>query len=683
MKFFILVLLFITLQVEAQMIDPKAIDIIRDKWGVPHIYSKTDAGVAYGLAWAHSEDDFKTIQQGFLASKAMLGRYSGKQGVTVDYVIQFLQCRKIVDERYEQDVSPGYKTVLESYTAGINAYAKAHPKEVLLKKLFPVTPKDMLTYSVLQLAISSGADKAVREITSGKIAGIPQLAPGGSNAYAFNSKITADGNVYLGINSHQPLEGPVAWYEAHLMSDEGWNILGALFPGSPSILLGCNEYLGWAHTVNYPDKLDVYQLELNPTNKKQYKLDGKWENLLTTVLKLKVKIAGLPITVKREIHESKFGPTLITKRGAFAIRTGALMEIRALEQWYHMNKAKNFTEFKKAIDMGALPGYNVVYADRYDTIYYLSNGKLPKRNPSFQWNTTLPGNTTQTLWKDFHTINELPQVLNPSSGYLFNSNHSPFNATAATDNIGVGNFDTTMGYETHNNNRSIRFMELMTNYSKINYEDFKIIKYDRQLPEKLAYSTNADTLFMLSPTDDVNLQELIGTITSWDHRATEDSRGAALFAVLYYKVRAEQAEGATYRSLSRAKCMELLSFVKTYFEKNFGRTNVTLGEYQKLVRGDKAIPLPGLPDVIASMESTPFKRGIVKGRQGESYIELVKFTKNGPEIETVNCYGASNKPGTEHYADQMELFVQQKTKPMTLNKETVYKEAKKIYHPEK
>jgi acyl-homoserine-lactone acylase len=667
---------------QSQTINSKSIDIVRDRWGVPHIFSKTDAGVSYGLAWAHAEDDFKTIQQGFLVGKAMLGLYSGKQGATIDYIVQFLQCRRLVDERYEQDISSQYKAVLQAYADGINSYAAAHPDEVLVKKLFPVAPEDMLTYSVLQLAISCGADRALKEISEGTVPMVEQWAPGGSNAFAFNSKITEDGNVYLAINSHQPLEGPVAWYEAHLQSEEGWNILGALFPGSPSILHGCNENLGWAHTVNNPDKLDVYQLELNLENKNQYKLDGRWEELVTSKVRLKVKIAGIPITVKKEIHESKFGPTMVNKKGAFAIRTGALMEIRALEQWYRMNKAKNFNEFKKILDMGAIPGYNIVYADRFDTIYYLSNGKLPIRNSTYKWNSTLAGNTSQTLWTNFHSVNELPHLLNPSSGYVFNSNHSPFNASSSINNLKVNDFDSTMGYETNDNNRSLRFMELIAQYPKLNYDNFKKIKYDLQLPTQLAYQTNADSLFLLQPNEFPALSGIISTLNQWDRKTTIDSKAATIFSIVYYQVVKEQKKGAAYRTLSKKKSIELLTFAKEYLIKHFGKMEVTLGEYQKLVRGDKVVSLPGIPDVISAMHSAPYKNGMVKGEQGESYIELVKFTSTGPEMETINCYGASNNPKSEHYADQMEMFIQQKTKPMTLNKEKIYKEAKRVYHPE-
>jgi acyl-homoserine-lactone acylase len=659
--------------------NPDAIDIVRDKWGVPHIFSKTDAGVAYGLAWAHSEDDFPTIQKGFLAGKAMLGQYLGKSGATVDYIIQFLRCRELVDSRYEKDISPQYKLILQSYCDGINAYAKAHPKEVLLKKMFPVAPKDMLTYSVLQLAISSGADDALRRINGGTIP--LGLKPGGSNAYAFNSKITSDGNTYLAINSHQPLEGPVAWYEAHLCSEEGWNILGALFPGSPTILHGCNENLGWAHTVNYPDKLDVYQLELNPLNKNQYKVDGEWKELEKKVVRLKVKVAGVKLSVKRDAFNSIYGPTMITNKGAFAIRTGALMEIRGLEQWYWMTKAKNFSEFKKALSMTAISGYNIVYADRYDTIYYLSNGKIPIRNKGFNWTSTLPGNTSQTLWTDYHPIADLPQVLQPSSGYLFNSNHSPFNATASQDNIRNSSYDPTMGYETNDNNRSERFMELMKTYSKISYEDFKKIKYDLQLPAHLRYRPIADSLFLINESDYPGLSSFIHTLNNWDRKATADSKGAAIFLIIYYKVVQEQSSGEAYSYLTKEKSVQLLRYAKDYLQKNFGTTEVTLGQYQKLVRGNKNVPLSGIPDVISAMRSVFYERGMIKGDQGESYIELVKFTKDGPIIETVNCYGASSDPKSPHFADQMEMFANQKTKAMTLSKEQVYREAKRVYHP--
>ncbi len=678
-----LFLSFLSSTIAQVRIDPAAIDIIRDSFGVPHIFAKTDAEVGYGLAYAHAEDDFKTIQLGFLSGKSMLGLYKGKSGAQIDYIAQLLRCQQIVKEKYDSDISSDYKKVLEGYCQGFNAYAKTHPKEVLVKKLLPLTPQDMLAYSMLQLAISSGTDKALAQIYNGTIPTLSDYNSGGSNAYAFNSQKTTDGNTYLNINAHQPLDGPVSWYEAHLCSEEGWNITGALFACTPSILLGTNENLGWAHTVNFPDKLDVYQLEMNPNNKTEYKYDNEWLKLEENTTNLKVKVSGITITVKRKIYWSKYGPTIITTKGIFALRTGAFFEIRGLEEWYRMNKATNFTSFYNALKMEALPGWNVMYADRYDTIFYMSNGKLPIRNKNYNWKGTLPGNTSKTLWTAYHPIEDLPQYLNPSSGYLFNSNHSPFNASAKENNLHAKNFDATMGYETWENNRSDRFMELLKPLNKLSYEDFKKIKFDRQLPEHLNYiGCNTDTLFMLNEKDYPAIADMIVTLKNWDKKANIESEGAAAFSIMYYYISDKIYKNQKgYSVLTKEKSIEVITYAKKYLNSNFGKTTVTLGEYQKLVKGDKTIALPGLPDVIASMESEPYKKGMVKGRQGESFIQLVNFSKEGPKIETIHSYGASKKEGNKHFNDQMEMFIAQKLKPMTLDKATVYKNAERIYHP--
>jgi len=661
--------------------DASKIDIVRDKWGVPHIFANTDAEVAYGLAFAHAEDDFETIQNCFLAGKAMLGRLKGKDGAAIDYVVHLLRIPELVEAKYNTDISPAYKKVLEGYCAGFNAYAAAHSKDVLVKQLLPLTPKDMLCYSVLQLCISSGADEALKSIYGGSVATIDNLKPGGSNGFAFNSKITADGQTYLAINSHQPLEGPVSWYEAHLCSNEGWNIIGALFPGAPSILHGCNQYLGWAHTVNSPDKLDIYQLEINPKNKLEYKFDGHWEKLEVTKVHLSVKVAGIIIGATKDAYWCKYGPAVVNKKGMFAIRTPAMFDIRGLEEWYRLNKATSYTEFNSVLQMNAIPGYNIVYADRYDTIYYLSNGKIPVRDKSYSWKYTLPGNTSKTLWTDLYPVKSLPHVLQPSSGFVYNTNNTPFHATGVNDNIAIKDYDETMGYEKYDNNRSLRFMELVRQHDKITYDDFKKIKYDIQLPKKLAYIINTDTLFSINPQQHKEIADVIQLLQQWDKSAGISSAGATLFDVIYYEVVNDLAGPKPYNTITTNKAVELYRNARAYLTGHFKKTAVPLGDYQKLVRGNKVLPVGGIPDVITAMYSLPYKNGMVKGAQGESYIELVRFTKDGPQLETVNCYGASNNSSSIHYNDQMELFTHQLTKPMTFDKAEIYKNAEKVYHP--
>lgn len=677
-KIILVACLAISLQSQAQ-IDPAKIDIIRDKYGVPHIFGKTDPEVAYGLAWAHAEDDFTTIQQSLLAGKAMLAQYQGKKGASIDYIVHLLRIPELVEERYESDLAPDFKKLLEGYSAGLNAYAAKHPKEVLLKKIFPVTPKDMVQYSVLQLCVLSGADKALAAIFGGTVPLLENYKTQGSNAFAFNSTKTTDGNVYLAINAHQPLEGPVAFYEAHLSSEEGWNILGANFPGAPSILHGVNEHLGWAHTVNEPDKLDVYQLEINPANKTQYKFDGKWETLEEKVAHLKVKIAGLKINVKKKAYWSKYGPTIITDRGTFSIRMPAQMDIRGLEQWYRFNKAKNFTEFKAAVNMKAIPGYNIVYADKYDTIYYISNGRIPIRNKNYNWKATLPGNTSATLWNQLHPIDALPQVLQPKSGFVYNTNHSPFHSTEGPENPIVK--DITMGYETLENNRSKRFEEMLKPLNKVNYEDFRRIKFSRQFPSNFYFPYNIDTLFMLDETKYTDIADLISNLKSWDKIANAESIGAGTFFMITHTVYDNRALYLKQKTITENQAVEILRTAKNKMLASFNRTNLQLGDIQKLVRGNVVLPLPGLPDVLAPMYSLPYKDGMYKGNQGDAYIELVRFTKDGPIIESVNVYGASARKESPHYTDQMDMYVKQQTKTMTLNKATVYQQAVKKYNP--
>ena len=164
----LLILLLCSTGVFAQ-INPENIKIVRDKWGVPHIFAKTDPEVAYGLAWANAEDDFKTMQLTLLAGKGMVGRHKGKDGATVDYVVALLRCREVVEEQYDKTLSPEYKALIEGYVAGINAYAAKHPEEVLVKGSFPTNTKEYTTGTVLSLSMISGVDAVLQKIFKEKV----------------------------------------------------------------------------------------------------------------------------------------------------------------------------------------------------------------------------------------------------------------------------------------------------------------------------------------------------------------------------------------------------------------------------------------------------------------------------------------------------------------------------------
>ncbi|MCG8462882.1 MAG: penicillin acylase family protein, partial [Holophagales bacterium] len=255
--------------------------ILRDLRGVPHVFGSTDADVAYGLAWAHAEDDFATIQGALLAARGRLASRLGRSAAPNDYMVQLLRIRDVVDAGYPT-LPADVRALCEGYAEGLNHYAARHPSEAFAE-LYPVDGSDVVAGFVHKLPLFFGIDSVLTELLEpSRRRGISQPRsadresggaprPGldlgpvrGSNALAVAPSRTAEGSTFLVVNSHQPWEGPVAWYEAHLRSDEGWDAVGGLFPGAPVILHGHNRRLGWAHTVNRPDLVDVYALESDP-----------------------------------------------------------------------------------------------------------------------------------------------------------------------------------------------------------------------------------------------------------------------------------------------------------------------------------------------------------------------------------------------------------------------------------
>lgn len=694
-KILFVLTVFISVSVVAQRDYKANVEIVRDSFGVPHIFGKTDADVGYGLGWATCEDDFKTLQWMLLAGKKMAGRNIGKDGAVIDFAVNLLRVREMVDANYEKDLSPHVREIIEAMTAAVNKYASLHPEEVLVKRAFPSSPKDVVAGYVLAEALLSGVDGPLKAIVNGRQPTVPFAENGkGSNGIAFNSSKTKDGAVYLDINSHQPLEGPLSWYEIHLCSEEGWNIIGGTFHGGVTVFHGVNENLGWAHTVNNFDPVDVFQLQPDPKKKWHYIFDGVSYPLETKKAWLHVNLAKkgkfiLPFA--KRIWWSKYGATLVTKRGIFAIRLGATTNVKTIEQYFQMNKARNYTEFRKALDIQGAAMMTTVYGDRFDTIYCLSNGLLPKRAEGYNWRSTVPGNTSKTLWDAFHPESDLPQVLNPKSGYIFNFNNSAFDCTAPEDNPKPINYDPTMGYTLTPTSRSIRFNELIKKYAKIDWNDFKTIKYDEGYGSTIHFFKDfpIDDIFDLQEKQYPDIADMLGKFKLWNaYRSAPvtDTNFAVVYKTFWdlysdsndstekiYNTNTDERHKFFVSSIRKAK-MELV--------RDFGSINIQLGELQRHQRGNVDLPLGGGPEMIRAAYPKPYKNGRFRIYVGDSYIMLVKFTKDGPEIHTVSPYGASNKPDSPHYTDQMSLYVNKQTKPMTLNKAEVYKKAEKIYHPQ-
>jgi acyl-homoserine-lactone acylase len=600
-----------------------------------------------------------------------------------DFLTQLIQSEETVD-KYYNTLDKKFIALTEAFAAGLNAYAKKYPEQILEKKLFPLTVKKLLRYTQLQLFISNEADKLVSGIVNNSLSWPYKIEEDskGSNLLAISRNRTGSDETFLAINTHQPLEGPTSWYEAHLVSKEGTNIIGAAFPGTPCILTGANEYLGWTHTVNYPDKADVFALQMHPKKKDVYLVDGKPYKLEKFKAKLTLKFLGINIPIKKKFYKSIYGPTLKNKTGVYSVRTPSTTNITAIEQWWKMNKATNFSEFYEALEMKALPGYNIGYADRNDTIFYISNGKIPIRAEGYDWRDVVPGNTLETLWDTYYDIKDLPQVVKPKSGFVYNANHSPFKSSSEADNPIAKNFAKEMNYETYDNNRSTRLLQLLEEEERIDYKRFKRIKYDHQLPTPLQYNyMDLNPLFDMRAADYPEVGTLLTDIQNWDRITNPTSYGAGAYASLYYQLTPFYYQLGKDRVFTKEALYKALKITKDHLKTYFNAERIQLGEFQKLVRGNKELPIYGLPDVVTAMKGQPYKDGKIKITHGESYIGLVRFTPTKTYFESVISFGNSRRPESPHYTDQMELYSNFETKTMSFDRSDVMKTAKKVYAP--
>jgi acyl-homoserine-lactone acylase len=526
----------------------------------------------------------------------------------------------------------------------------------------------------------SGLDLHIKAILNGKI-----LYPepiGASNAFAFSRKKIVEGLTTLIINAHQPLEGQVAFYEAHLISDEGLNIHGGTFPGAVSILHGVTSHYGWAHTSNFFDKIDVYQLTMKKPKSNFYQYDNEWLPLEIHKAKMKVKIGPFRINISKKTYWSKYGATLKTKHGVFSLRLAANQEFRAAEQWYRMGKCKNFQEFYKILKMQALPVQNITYADQEDNIFFIANGLIPRRmSEEINWSCAVAGNTCKTYWEGFLDISKHPQVLNPKSGYVFNVNHTPFQCTAAEDNPNPENYPCKIAcFEMEDNNRSLRFRELYQDGDTISIARLKAIKYDLFFPKQSHFM---ELVYRMQNLDEKfpEYKDICSIFKKWNRSMDTTNVQATIFYLAFTPI-FKQFNYSTVlfrkkMEISDSLLLEGLKYAKKYLLKNYKTLEVRFGDLLRHRRGNKDYAIGGYPDVMASMMGLPDKDGKFKAMRGEDLIIFAYFNETGlQKLETIKAYGSSSRKHSPHFNDQMELYLKNGTKIMTLDLKIIQKNYK-------
>ena len=637
-------------------------EIKRDQWGVPHIYGKRDADVSFGLAYAHSQDDYKTIEDVVYALRGELASIHGRDAAVNDYYVHLMNFWNMVENRYESDIPNDVKAICEGYAAGINKFLDDNP--IHKNKTFRVvTAKDIIAGFSHRMPLMFGLDGVLKKLAKKKppeLIGYSKDSQEGnfdmiaSNVMAVGPQRSSDGYTRLWINTHQPWEGPVAWYEAHLISEEGWDFYGALFPGSPVPLIGHNPYIGWSHTVNSPDLIDVYKLTINKKNKNQYWFEGYWKDLDVRLVSIKVKIVGpFSWTFKREVKTSIHGPVVEFNHGSYALRISSTKDLRFIEQWYRMGKSTNITEFKEAMKIHAIPMFNTGYADRDGILYYVYNAKIPKRDPRFEWNKIMAGETKQNLWYEYIPFERLPQVYDPLEGFYQNCNSSPYLATGSRVDASKPLPDWT-GIEKHQTNRALRALETFGIDPSISREEFFEYKFDVEYSRE---SILADVRKRyINDMENKGISEKFGPainlIKNWNLRADSSNTAAAL-AILTLP-NAFRYQDLKYNADSiTIKLKESISFL----EKNFGKINIPLGRVNRLLRGKTSLPLSGGPGTLRAVYSKKSGK-VYKAVAGDCYIQAVEWGPEGQQNAwSIHQYGSATRDqGSIHYDDQSKLF---------------------------
>jgi len=653
--------------------------IVRDKYGVPHIFGDRDVDVSFGLAFAHAQDDFATIQDVVLATRGTLSTLKGPDAAKTDYLIQWMGIWDVVNAGYETRISQATRDHAQAYADGLNYYVSEHP-DVVAPGVLPFTGKDIVAGFTFKTPLFFGFDQDVAKVAAGEYGtGLDKTAalmmtdapqPDlGSQGVAIAPARSGGGSTRLLVNSHQPLTGPVAWYEARLKSNEGWDMAGGTFPGSPLILHGTGPTLGWANTVNKPDLVDVYELTLNPDNGNQYKLDGEWRDFEISDAAIDVTFWG-PIswTFHEPIYRSGHGPVFKTEEGAFAVRWAGMDEMRTLEEMIALNKARTQADFEAALAMMAMPSINYVYADKAGNIAHYYNAMMPKRPEGVDWSGLVPGDRSDLIWQGYHGFGDIPKTVNPPSGAVFNANNTPYVASDGDGSARREDFPSSMGIETQMTNRALRLVELLSDAEQVYDHTFRRIKYDNAYSfmgeeKSLAFQVWHEVTGL--EFEDAELRAARDYLFGWSLTTDASSEHAALGVLTVTPFIM-----ADMRGEPRPDPREAFEHAVRTLKDNFGRLDVPWGQVNRLVRGGENWPLSGGPDVLRAVYAEwDEDAGHLEATAGDSYIMFVEWDAAGAQhVRTMHNFGSATLDASSaHYADQAPLFADERERKLPLD----------------
>jgi acyl-homoserine-lactone acylase len=693
------------------------VTIIRDNWGIPHIYGKTDADAVFGLLYAQCEDDFKRVELNYIEK---LGRLAEIKGESVLY--NDLEIRLLIDEDEAKadykKAAPWLKKLLQSYADGINFYLYKHPevKPALLTHFEPWYPLLWTDGSIGAISTANLTTAELKTFYSGNDKKVSYVAresevQTGSNGFALAPSKTASGNAILYINPH------TTFYfrpEVQVHSDEGLNVYGAVTWGQFFIYQGFNDYCGWMHTSSNVDVADMYAENIV---RKKEQLFYEYESKLVPVVEKNITINYLengklvPKTFKT--YATVHGPIMAQREGKWISLKSNNRSMTGLVQSWVRTKSRGFDDYKQAMDLKANTSNNTVFADNKGNIAYWHGNFVPIRDPKLNWSKVMDGTTAATQWKGLHDVSETVHSYNPANGWLQNCNSTPF-SVSGNNSPKKADYPFYMAPDGESF-RGVNAVRLLSKGEK--YTLGKVIAdgYDRKLSvfEVLIPSLvdRFEKEVKAGSSIYTDLAEPIALLKSWNYYAEENSVATTLANEWAFKLdpkirktytdegEIDQVEN-TKLFAKNATATELLPQLQEVIKElnaKFSTWQIPWGSINRFQRQTGTIDLT-YSDAVASLPianasslwgSLPaFKSNYQEntklryGSSGNSFVCAVEF---GPRIKAKSLLAGGNSGDlkSKHFNDQSEMYQKGQFKDVLFYKEDVLKNAERIYHPGK
>lgn len=649
-------------------------EILWDTYGVPHIYAQDAGALLYGVGWAQLRSHPDLILRLYGRARAEAAAHWGAAYLDSD---RWLALNGVPERaaRWLDEITAHERSLLESFTAGMNAFAEAYPDSIPaeVRAILPVRPVDVLAHVQQVIHFTFMAH---RERVTGAARAWER---GGSNAWAIAPARSASGNAMLLANPHLPWDDLFTWYEMHLESPEV-RAYGAGLVGFPLPQVAFNEVLGWTHTVNTYDGVDLYELKL--VGSEGYLWDQGWEHFATETRVLQVlgpdgTLVPDTLVVRSSVH----GPVVAMGEGrALALRVAGLDAPGVVGQYWGMLRARGIGDFDAAMARLQVPMFSTLYADRHGHIQHVFNGRVPvrQRGDWAYWSGIVPGDTSATLWTAVHDYRALPAVLDPPTGWLQNANDPPWTTTLPSP-LRASSFRPYMAPERPPSFRVQHSLRMLVGDSSITFEE--LVDYKHATRAEAADHFLEDLLAAARVDSRPSAARAAEVLAAWDRRTDAGSRGAVLFDAfmsaafghrwlgnsMFQEGWTPTAPLATPDGLSDPRtAVDLLVGAVAAVDSAWGSIDVEWGQVHRLRRDTLDLPANGGPGALGVFRVTDFEDapdGSRVATGGDSFVMAVEFS--APiRARALLGYGNASRAGSPHRTDQLELYARQELRPV-------------------